>query len=225
MTCSDRRMNSTQPETPLHVCKLCHLLQQKIQWEENATEVNVPLVLHTWLSKTPAWDNVALAWMSCSLLCCNERAASKKSMYLPLGPSRRHVSRVLSLFLNFCRKVWTVANTCACRSPQSSIPFGLWCWNWMSFLAGCTAVTFAWHAHTKDKAECYHKDSNHYWLSTWNHAQKRCCKKIGIADEPGQLKSVDRVIKCRFHLIKSFEEISHGHFDAVIHFPELFTKE
>ncbi len=160
--------------------------------------------------------------MSCSLLCCNERTASKKSsMYLPWGPSRRHVSRVvLPLSFNCSTKVLTVASACACRSPQSSISCGLWCWNWMSILARCTAVTFSWHAHAKDKAERYHKDSSHYWLSTQNCAQKRSCKRMGIADEPEQLKSADGIIKCRFHLIKSFQEIIHGHFDAVKILPE-----
>jgi hypothetical protein len=48
---------------------------------------------------------------------------------------------------------------------------------------------------------------------------------MGIADEPEQLQSADGIIKCRFDLIKSFQEIIHGHFDAVKIFPELFTKE
>jgi ribosomal protein L44E len=95
----------------------------------------------------------------------------------------------------------------------------------MSILARCTAVTFYCNAHSKHKAERYHKDSNNDWLSTQNRAQKRSCKRMGIADEPEQLKSVDGIIKCRFHLIKSFQEVIHGHFDDARHFPELFTKK
>jgi hypothetical protein len=49
---------------------------------------------------------------------------------LPLGPSRRHVSRgVFSLFFTCSTKFFTVCSACACLVPQFSIPFNLCCPN------------------------------------------------------------------------------------------------
>ncbi len=61
-----------------------------------------------------------------------------------------------------------------------------------------------------------------------------CLKTVG-KDEPAHLESVDGCTKCRFHLIESWYEIIHGHFDVLliyllwkvcrIHLPEAITKQ
>ncbi len=106
---------------------------------------------------------------------------------------------------------------------------------WLTFKMYYTDIYMTW-VTPKTKAESYHEDFKSLLVvhkKTIQKERKFPEKQGKKRDVPAHLKSVDGCTKCRFHLIKSWREITLGHFDVLliyllwkicrVQLPETFT--